>query len=574
MMFKKISIIFFFLALTCPGYGKDITILYSGDTHAMIYPCNCPIEPDGGILRRSTLVKEIRRTTPDALLVDSGSFFAGGLRDGYTQNTELDMRRSLINLKAMELMGYDAVNIGDDEFNFGRGFFEDNIAKTELHFISANVKSGRISPYVIKEINGIKIGIIGLTDLSAKQKADGLKISEPKLALQEAVGELHAKGVKLILLLSHLGESLDLELIQDIEGIDIVVSGNIHLKEEPSSKIGNTIILRPSWQGRRLGRLSLSIADGKISGYKVDEVRLSDAISDDPDIKSILPKCFSDSNCKKEGLLGTCRDPGSMQASCSFNQPQKVNLLVIAPKDCRVCDTERVILALRSYFPGLAPSYLYYPDRRSEKIIKDLGLTFLPAYLLGRGIEKEKSFDNLRGNLILKDKFYVVKAQLSGMSYLLGRKKVKGKLDLALSLYDKNAPELLRTIQEFKPDIHLLATEKGNNFDAFRGNAEIEEYLRAVCVQKYYPRYFFDYITCRSQNINSSWWEDCLSKADAARIRSCARSQEGAGLLRENISLNKELGIMFGPTYIVDNQEIFSTQGVPDKEEFKKILGR
>ena len=572
-MLKKLLIIFSFLAIACGAWAQDITVLYSGETHAMLYPCNCPIEPDGGISRRGTLIRNIRKATPDILVVDSGSFFAGGLMDEYTQNTELDMQRSLINLKAMELMQFDAVNIADDEFNFGREFLEETIAKTKLHFVCANIKSGKVSSYIIKEVKGIKIGIIGVASLST-QKADGLELIDPKQAVKQAVSELKSKGVKLILLLSHLGESLDLKLIQDIEGIDIIVTGQSRLKEEISTKIGKTIILRTPWQGRRLGRLSLTIANNRITKYSADELRLSDKISNDSDIQNILPQCFSDTNCKKEGLIGVCSNPGLSQARCIFSRPQKVNLLIITPKVCNVCDTEKITRNLKSYFPGSVVSYLYYPDTEAKKVIQDLGLKFLPAYLLGREIEKEKNFDNLKENLTLKGGFYVVMPKFSGMSYLLDRAKIKGKLDLMFSLYDKNTLELLRTVKEFKPDIHFLAIEKDGSFDAAKGNAEVEEYLRALCVQKYYPHSFFDYISCRSQNINSSWWEDCLRQVNAAKIKTCARAQEGAGLLRENISLNRELGIMFGPTYLVDNQEIFITQGVPKKEEFKKLFNR
>ena len=58
------------------------------------------------------------------------------------------------------------------------------------------------------------------------------------------------------------------------------------------------------------------------------------------------------------------------------------------------------------------------------------------------------------------------------------------------------------------------------------------------------------------------------------KIKSCARGEEGKALLKENISLNKELQVMFGPAYLLDNQEIFGTQGVPPKEDFRKILKR
>jgi hypothetical protein len=91
-------------------------------------------------------------------------------------------------------------------------------------------------------------------------------------------------------------------------------------------------------------------------------------------------------------------------------------------------------------------------------------------------------------------------------------------------------------------------------------------------VQKYYPKHFFDYISCRAKNIDSSWWEDCLGNLDTSKIKTCSRSQEGLSLLRENIRLNKELEIMSGPTYLVDNQEIFSTGGNPTRDELKKII--
>jgi len=93
-------------------------------------------------------------------------------------------------------------------------------------------------------------------------------------------------------------------------------------------------------------------------------------------------------------------------------------------------------------------------------------------------------------------------------------------------------------------------------------------------VQKYYPEYFWQYTGCRLKNIDSSWWEDCLGKYNAERIKTCARGPEGALLLKGNISLNKELEILFGPVYLLDNQQIFATQGAPSKEELKKIIKR
>jgi len=175
----------------------------------------------------------------------------------------------------------------------------------------------------------------------------------------------------------------------------------------------------------------------------------------------------------------------------------------------------------------------------------------------------------------MKGNFYMVKPQFSGIAYFLERKNIKGRLDLFISLYDKNTLALLDMIKEFNPIVHFLAVEKAkDNFAAKDGNLEVEEYLRSVCVQKYYPANFWDYISCRGEFINTSWWQDCLNKLDTNKIMVCAQGEEGKELLRENINLNKELQIISGPAYLLDNQEIFGSQGVPKKEEFKKIIKR
>lgn len=109
-------------------------------------------------------------------------------------------------------------------------------------------------------------------------------------------------------------------------------------------------------------------------------------------------------------------------------------------------------------------------------------------------------------------------------------------------------------------------------FDAAQGEPEVEEYLRVVCVQKHYPQKFWEYIRCRSKNIHSTWWDDCASDLDARKIKTCAKGAEGTSLLKDYIGLSEELRILFGPTYLLNNQEIFVSNGVPSKEELEAII--
>ncbi|PIQ90102.1 MAG: hypothetical protein COV71_06045 [Candidatus Omnitrophica bacterium CG11_big_fil_rev_8_21_14_0_20_41_12] len=574
---KKIKIILFIISLFfLPAQSlraENVTILYTGQTHAMLYPCSCPIRQDGGVARRATLIKQLRKKDPQLLLLDCGNFSAGGLMDEYTQSTQLDMQRSEINFKSMELMHYDAVGIGSDEFNFGKDFFLKNAKKTGPAYLSANLGADKVSAYIIKDSQGVKVGIIGLTDLEAQQKTEGLKISEPK-KIDELIKSLKKENVQIIVLLSTLGEQKDLKLISEVNGIDVLFTGQNPLKEDSLTKVDNTFLLRPFWQGRKLGKLTLEVKDGKLIDCKIEELPLSDEIPDDAVISAILPRCYTDSNCRKDGSVGSCQNPGTLKSRCSFKALNKVDLLIITAKDCAVCDEQPVIDSLKKKFPGLAIKYLYYPDQKAKSRIAKLSLPGLPAYIFGKEIEKEEKFSAMKNDFLQVADAYVLKPQIGGLAYFPERKIKPGNLDLFLSLFDKDAAQLLAVTEEFKPGLHFLAQETNDGFSAKGGKLEVEEYLRAACIQKYYPQEFWSYLTCRARNINSSYWEDCLGGVDQDKLKSCARGQEGINLLRENISLSNELKIMFGPAYLLDNREIFSSRGVPQKEELKKILKR
>ncbi len=570
---KSVKTIFFLLALLALSagnlYAKEITILYTGSTHAMLYPCSCPIEHDGGIARRASLVKELRKRSPGLLLLDCGAFTAGGPMDEYTQNTRLDMQRSEVNFRAMELMRYDAVAISGDEFNFGKDFFLKNARKNNPAFLSVNLGSDKVEPYIVKQVSGVKIGIIGLTNLAAGQKSEGLKIAAPK-AIDQMVSRLKNEGVEVVIVLSTLGIKEDLDLISKVKDIDILFRGSNPIKEDVEAKVGPTFIVRPSWQGRKLGKLTLEVKDGKLLNCKTEEIRLSDKIVDDPDVLAMLPRCYSDANCKKDGLIGSCQNPGELGASCLFTEPNKLRLIVISAKDCVVCNTEPVLELLKKQFPGISAEYVDL--ERAQNLIKDLSIKVLPAYIIGGEVEKETNFGSFKNNLELKSGLYLLKPQVSGVSYFIDRPPRKGGLDLFFSIFDKDAAGLLSVLKEFNPSLHFLAVEKENGFDANNGQLEIEEYLRACCVQKYYPQKFWDYLICRARNINSSWWEDCLPEDDAFKIKTCAKGPEGALLLKENIALNKEVQVSFGLSYLLDNYQIFSSRGVPDKEDLRKII--
>ncbi|MFA5156900.1 MAG: hypothetical protein WC532_05860 [Candidatus Omnitrophota bacterium] len=574
-MINKLKIIFafFILGLAFNCYAEEITLIYTGDTHAALYPCHCPKEPDGGISRRATLINKLRKGSAASLVLDSGGFFAGGAFDENAQNTQLDMQRTATNIRAMELMRYDAALVSNDEFNFGPEFLKQSAAGAKFAFLSCDVALDGLAAFIIKEISGIKVGIAGVTGISAQRKAAGIKSIDPKAAVRMTVEEIKKKNAEIIILLSGLSESDNAELAKEVPGIDIIISNRGKTKKEKAVKSGTALMLNPAWQGRKLTKVAVALKGRKLADYKSEDLRLSSEIADDPAVSAIRPQCFSDYDCRKKGMSGSCKNPGNVNAECRFSEPAKVSLTVVVPKDCRVCDTRPLVDYLKNHLPGLAVSQVRYPSPEADKLIKACGVKALPLYLLGKEVENQPFFyAQLKKASEDKGEFYMLKPAYTGISYLLERDPIKGRLDLFVSLFGKDAKVSVDAAKEFNPSLHFLVFQKDGAFSAAKGTPEIEESLRSVCVKKYYPGLFLDYIGCRMKAIDSTWWQDCAAGMDHAQIASCAKSEEGAGLLRENISLNQEAQVTIGPSYLMDNIEMFAIEGKPAPEDLRKVI--
>lgn len=572
----------FLFTLVTNSFAEKITILYTGQTHAALYPCSCPKEPDGGVARRMAKVKELRLENPNTLLVDSGGFFAGGMFDEHSQGIELDKTRNEINLKALELMGYDALDIGDDELNFGKDYLLQKIRESKIPFLSANLRAAGAKAYVIKKFGNTSIALIGLTNDAAGPKSGGLEVEDAKSALVKTIQEAKKNKAHLILVLSYLGEDKDKELIAQVKDIDIFISGRPVNYTEAYTKIDSTILLHPSWQGRRLGRIDLELDNFKLKDFKADEIRLDSQIPPASEITEFLPECFADSDCQKNSLSGRCNNPAKSGASCSYDKPKQISLLVIQPKNIQILNQEQFIGSLKNVFPGLEPQFIDYDSTLGNSWVDRAGAKLLPVYLLAKEADRIGGFNRIKEFAELKGDYYYLKPQFSGGSFFVGRKKIPNKLDVFLGAQGENIEGILLLLKELQAshkgievNIHYLAVEGKNGFAAPGGRPELEEEVRQVCVSHYYPDKFWNYALCRVKAQGSSWWDVCAEQfgINTNTIKKCSLSDEGFSLLRENTRLNQELEIASGPAFLVNNYEIFGMRGVPRIETLEKMLG-
>jgi len=338
-------------------YAKELTVIYTAETHGMIDECDCPKKPDGGIFRRATLIKEISMEMRGNILVlDGGGAFAGGLDDQYTMGDELDKERTIINLRGMAKMGYDAVCLGDDEFGFGINFLNTVRAETKIPFLSCNIFYKGTSklfaePYIIRKINGIAVAIIGVTTqelLTGEyfDKVKSLEVADPISQVGRYVKKLR-KDADVVILLSHLGDDLTEELVEKVKGLDIVINSHRWKKAEFKKRINGTLVVQFNYQGKKIGRIDLNLNDkNKIISSEVREIEVSHLLEGDPDLLQMVT---------------------GFRENVEFTKKKKVKLDLYVMSYCPYgTRAEEVIFQLLDKFRGKVDLNIYYIVSRKD----------------------------------------------------------------------------------------------------------------------------------------------------------------------------------------------------------------
>jgi hypothetical protein len=366
-----------------------------------------------------------------------------------------------------------------------------------------------------------------------------------------------------------------------VKGINIIISEKDINNADEHIRVGASFLVRPFWQGRRLSKMSFDFENGQIKNFKLDQLRLSSEIPDAPEIAKMLPQCFSDNDCQKNGLKGHCSNPAQLSAGCVFEKPKKIPLTVIQPKNYEVPNQEKVMGFLKSLFPGLEVMLVDSDSRTGKAFIDKVQARLLPVYLFAKEAESENNFQRIKEQVELKGEYYQLKPQFSGGVVFVGRKKIPKKLDVFMGTkgaYSEGILLALKELQGRHKDVdivlHYLAIEGKNGFGTPTGLPELEEDMRQVCIKQYYPDKYLEYALCRAKNQESSWWDLCAEPLgiEVKIVKQCSLLGEAVNLLRENTRLNQELQIAGGPTFVVNNQEVFAINGVPPLEKLETML--
>ena len=272
-----------------------LTVLHTNDTHSQIdpLPANDRNAGKGGVARRATLVKRIRRENPNTLLLDAGDVLQG--------TPYFNFFKGEVEYKAMSAIGYDAGTLGNHEFDNGVESLVTALKFAKFDIVSSNydVKGtpleGIVKPYVVKTVAGIRVGLLGLgispVALIEPANFKGLTFNDPVIAARDVVKTLREKeNCSLVVCMSHLGyierprpgNVGDLQLAAQVDGIDFIAGGHTHtfmekpvMQSQPCGK--QTMIFQVGKSGIFVGRVDFTFRNAKVAKAEASLIDLRNA---------------------------------------------------------------------------------------------------------------------------------------------------------------------------------------------------------------------------------------------------------------------------------------------------------
>ena len=299
---KRFVIALCLVLLTLPIFAQDdaftLTILHTSN---VVGQHEAGSDDVGGTARVATLVNEIRATVDNVLLLDAGDRFINPIL-------------AAINAEMMNSISYNTMTLGNHEFNGANEGVAALVESLTFPIVAANVDfsqsdilAGTVEPYIILEVGGEQIGIIGLANETApilsSPGTDLIFLDDETQITQEVVSELQGQGVNKIILIAHREANENAVLASAVSGVDVIVGGsdNILLSNSEDSAdapypivaeslSGEPVLVVQTTEGNRhLGNLMVTFdANGVITSWEGDNRLLTPDIAINETIEAIV----------------------------------------------------------------------------------------------------------------------------------------------------------------------------------------------------------------------------------------------------------------------------------------------
>jgi 2',3'-cyclic-nucleotide 2'-phosphodiesterase/3'-nucleotidase len=315
-----LSLVLLLSAAFAPSRADDaqhawITIISTTDLHGNIYPLDYYTnKPDArGLARAATVIAQIRRENPHALLLDSGDTIQGTPLE-YFHNKKNNAPPDPMML-VMNALRYDAMAVGNHEYNFGLKVLAKARGEANFPWLSANTyrtntNEPAFQPYLVKEVNGVRVGVLGLTTPGIpvwenRENYAGLEFREPVTEARKWVALLRERErADLVVVAMHMGLEADLRtgeltpgqvaheneaiaLARAVPGIDVILMGHTH-RDVPALFINGVLLTQADYWAKRVARADVYLTKDEAGRWRVAAKQARtvpvDAAEPDPEI--------------------------------------------------------------------------------------------------------------------------------------------------------------------------------------------------------------------------------------------------------------------------------------------------
>jgi 2',3'-cyclic-nucleotide 2'-phosphodiesterase/3'-nucleotidase len=319
-IFQSLSVLLILLVIVLVAQSfvperVQITILGTTDLHGNILPVDYYTNKSDnrGFAKVATLIRRVRKEQPNTLLIDSGDTIQGSpLASFHSRKNNV---RSDPMMLVMSSLNYDAMAVGNHEYNFGLKVLEKARGEAKFPWLSANTyekgtQRTHYKPYIVKDVAGVKIGIIGLTTPGVPYWDNppnyaGLEFREPVAEARKWVAAVRTQEkVDVVVIAMHMGLGEDLRtgevgpgqvphensaiaIAQNVPGVDVIFMGHTH-RDVPSLYINGVLLTQANHWGRHLARADLYLQKAP-TGWRVyaksaRTIPADDRVEPDPEV--------------------------------------------------------------------------------------------------------------------------------------------------------------------------------------------------------------------------------------------------------------------------------------------------
>jgi S-sulfosulfanyl-L-cysteine sulfohydrolase len=384
----------------------------------------------GGFAHLSTLVKRMRASRPGAVLLDGGDTWQGSATALWTNGQ--DMVDACLELGVDVMTAHWEMTLGDKRVKeiVERDF------KGKVDFVAQNIQTTDFGdpvfkPYVMKEMNGVQVAIIGQAFPYTPIANPRYMVPEWSFGIQEenmqkTVDEARAKGAKVVVVLSHNGMDVDLKMASRVRGIDAIMGGHTH-DGMPAPVIvanggGKTLVTNAGSNSKFLGVLDFDVREGAIQGFRYKLLPVfSNFLPADRDMTALIKKIRAPYEAKLNEQLAMTQ--GTLYRRGNFNGTFD-QLIVDALIDVKGADL--------AFSPGFRWGTSLLPDSPilMEHLMDQTATTYSYSTLTEMtGATIKNIMEDVADNLFNPDPYYQQggdMVRVGGMSYAIEPKARMG----------------------------------------------------------------------------------------------------------------------------------------------------